>query len=85
MNGLSKKIAMITGGSRGLGRNTAIRLAKNGADIVLTYRSQQKEGEAVVAEIEGLGRKAVLLQLDVAEVKQFDRFRDDLAKALQSN
>ncbi|WP_020476006.1 SDR family NAD(P)-dependent oxidoreductase [Zavarzinella formosa] len=83
MNGLTNKIALVTGGSRGLGRNTALRLARNGADIILTYRSKKQEGEAVVAEIEQLGRKAVLLPLDVADTKQLGQFSEAVAEALQ--
>jgi NAD(P)-dependent dehydrogenase (short-subunit alcohol dehydrogenase family) len=71
---LTNKIVLVTGGSRGLGRNIALTLARNGADVLLTYRQQKAEGEAVAAEVEALGRKAALLQLDVSEVKQFDAF-----------
>ncbi|OWK35105.1 Reductase [Fimbriiglobus ruber] len=60
-------------------------MASNGADIILTYRSQKQEGEAVAAEIEKLGRKAALLQLDVADVSQFGRFADAVAAALQQH
>lgn len=84
MHGLEHKIALVTGGSRGLGRNTALQLARNGADVVLTYRSGKGEGEAVVREIEALGRKAALLQLDVAETSGFARFRDELKGTLEA-
>jgi len=84
MTGLTGKIALVTGSSRGLGRNTALRLAANGADILLTYRSQQADGEAVAAEIARLGRKAALLPLDVAEVPNFPAFRDAVAGVLQA-
>ncbi len=84
MHGFTNKVALITGGSRGLGRNTAITLARNGADLILTYRTQQQEGETVVADIQSLGRKAVLLPLDVGDVSQFTRFHDDVAQSLQS-
>jgi NAD(P)-dependent dehydrogenase (short-subunit alcohol dehydrogenase family) len=83
MHGITNKIALVTGGSRGLGRNSALQLARNGADIMLTYRSNQQEGEAVVAEIEGLGRKAVLLPLDVADTSQFEQFHNAVSGALQ--
>ena len=63
------KIALITGGSRGLGRNTALAMAKQGIDVVLTYQSKQAAAQEVVEEIVALGRKAVALQLDVAQVK----------------
>ena len=83
MNGLTHKIALVTGGSRGLGRNIALQLARNGADVVLTYRQKQAEGEAVVAEIEALGRKAVALPLDVGETKSFAAFTETLDGALE--
>jgi NAD(P)-dependent dehydrogenase (short-subunit alcohol dehydrogenase family) len=55
----TNKIALVTGGSRGLGWNIALQLARKGNDVILTYRQKKEEGEAVVAEIEALGRKAI--------------------------
>lgn len=78
----TNKIALITGGSRGLGRNTALKLAHDGADIILTYRERKAEGEAVLAEIEQLGRKAALLQLDVAKTAGFESFAKAVEGAL---
>jgi len=75
-------IAVITGGSRGLGRNTAIHLAQRGVDVVLTYRSQAAEAAAVVAEIEALGRRAVALPLDVGRSATFDGFAAQLKDTL---
>jgi NAD(P)-dependent dehydrogenase (short-subunit alcohol dehydrogenase family) len=75
-------IAVVTGGSRGLGRNTALKLAENGSDVILTYRSNRGEADAVVATIAGLGRRAVALQLDVGKVAGFDAFVRDLREAL---
>jgi NAD(P)-dependent dehydrogenase (short-subunit alcohol dehydrogenase family) len=84
---MSNPIALVTGGSRGLGRNTVLKLAEHGTDAILTYRSQRAEADAVVAQIEKLGRRAVALQLDVGESKSFDAFaakvRDALAKHWQ--
>lgn len=60
------KIALITGGSRGLGRDMAINLAKKGIDVIITYHSNQEAAEHVVSEIASLGRKAVSFQLDTA-------------------
>ena len=54
----TNKIALITGGSRGLGKNTALKLAKNGNDVIITYRSKKEEAEEVVKEIEAQGLKA---------------------------
>ncbi|MEZ5397842.1 MAG: SDR family oxidoreductase [Bryobacterales bacterium] len=77
------KIALITGGSRGLGRNTALKLAREGCGIVLTYHSRREDADAVVAKIEAIGGKAVALQLDTGDITKFARFRDDFATALQ--
>lgn len=79
------KIALITGGSRGLGKNTALAMAKQGMDVVLTYQSKQAAAQEVVEEIAALGRKAVALQLDVAQVKTFDAFASTLKQALQTH
>jgi NAD(P)-dependent dehydrogenase (short-subunit alcohol dehydrogenase family) len=68
------KIALLTGGSRGLGRDMALKLAQQGLDVILTYRSQQAEAAAVVAAIEALGRRAVALPLEVADTRTFDAF-----------
>lgn len=68
------KIALVTGGSRGLGKNMAISLAKKGVDVVLTYNSNKQEADKVVAEIQSMGRKAATFQLDAGNVKQFDGF-----------
>ena len=84
MKGLDNRIALVTGGSRGLGRNIALALANNGADIILTYRQKKEEGEAVAAEVEQLGRKAALLQLDVADVSQFEKFLGAIRQVLES-
>lgn len=78
------KIALVTGSSRGLGRNIALRLARSGADIVVTYRSGRAEAEAVVAEIVALGRQAVALRLDVSDSKTFAVFATELKSALSS-
>ena len=76
-------IAIITGGSRGLGQNTAMKLAEQGTDVILTYRSGQKEAAAVVAAIEKLGRKAVALSLDVGKSASFDDFVAQVREALR--
>ncbi|MBY3193646.1 SDR family NAD(P)-dependent oxidoreductase [Rhizobium laguerreae] len=77
------KIAIVTGASRGLGRNTAVSIARHGGDVILTYRSGKAEAEAVVGEIEAMGRKAVALQLDVGNVATFPAFADQVRKALR--
>jgi len=81
----SKKIALITGGSRGLGKSTALNLARRGVDIILTYRSKQAEADAVVSEITQLGGKAVALPLDVSNSKTFAAFADRVRAALRTH
>lgn len=68
------KIALITGGSRGLGKNAALKLAEQGVDVVLTYRSQEADAHAVVQAIEASGARAMALRLDVADSKSFPLF-----------
>jgi NAD(P)-dependent dehydrogenase (short-subunit alcohol dehydrogenase family) len=77
------KIALVTGGSRGLGRNMAISIAKKGIDVVLTYNTNREEAQKVVAEIEAYGQKALALQLNTGEVRTFDTFFSELKKTLQ--
>ncbi|KGD89144.1 MULTISPECIES: SDR family oxidoreductase [Rhizobium/Agrobacterium group] len=77
-------VSIITGGSRGLGRNTAVSIARHGGDVILTYRSGAVDAQAVVAEIEALGRKAVALQLDVTNVASFKAFADNVRNALSA-
>lgn len=67
---IQNKIAIVTGGSRGLGKDMALNLAKKGIDVILTYHSKKEEAEAVVKQIESIGQKAVALQLNVAETKK---------------
>ena len=69
-----KKIALVTGGSRGLGKDMAISLAKRGVDVVLTYRSKKEEAENTVKEIAQLGQKAIALHLDMSEFASIDPF-----------
>jgi NAD(P)-dependent dehydrogenase (short-subunit alcohol dehydrogenase family) len=76
-------ITLITGGSRGLGRSMALKLAEHGIDVVLTYRSNQTEAEAVVDAIQKLGRRAVALPLDVGKASTFKTFADQLRAALK--
>jgi NAD(P)-dependent dehydrogenase (short-subunit alcohol dehydrogenase family) len=78
----TQKIALVTGGSRGLGRNMAMSLANKGNDVIITYNSNKAEADEVVKAIEGIGRKAVALQLNVGEVKTFDAFAVELTTTL---
>jgi NAD(P)-dependent dehydrogenase (short-subunit alcohol dehydrogenase family) len=75
-------IALITGGSRGLGRNMALHIARQGGDVILTYQSREADAQAVVAEIEALGRKAVAFQLDSGKVSSFAGFAQQVRTAL---
>lgn len=77
-------ISLVTGGSRGLGRNTATSIARHGGDVILTYRSGKENAEAAVAEIEALGRKAVALQLDTSDISAFPAFVEALRSALSA-
>ena len=81
----SPPIVLITGGSRGLGRSAALAAARTGIDVVLTYRQQAAEAQAVVAEITALGRRAVALPLDVGDVRSFEGFAAQLTQALQTH
>lgn len=77
------KIAVITGGSRGLGRNMTLHLTRKNIGVVFTYRSNLKEAESLMADVEKFGGKAVALQLDVAESKSFSGFAESLQKVLK--
>ena len=77
------KIALVTGGSRGLGRSSALALARKGVDIVLTFNSQKEKAQAVVAEIKNCGRQAHALQLDLGNVPSHAAFLAQLANVLQ--
>lgn len=76
------KIAIITGGSRGLGRSTVLSLAKRGVDSIFTYHSNQAEAEKVSELVAESGRRAIALQLDTGNVKTFDSFTTSVRQAL---
>ena len=69
---MTHRIALVTGGSRGLGKNAALKLAEKGVDIILTWNSRQEDALDVVREIELKGAKAVALQLDVGDSASFE-------------
>lgn len=75
-------IALVTGASRGLGKSTVLKLAASGSDIILTYLSNAEQAQAVVGQVEALGRRAVALRLDVADTSSFTEFAADVATAL---
>jgi NAD(P)-dependent dehydrogenase (short-subunit alcohol dehydrogenase family) len=85
MKEVPMKIALITGGSRGLGRNMAHHLAAHGVDILFTYKSSKAEADGLVAELAQVGRKAVALPLDTGVVSTFAAFATRVAEALRSN
>ena len=80
----TNKIALVTGGSRGIGKDIAIKLAQKGVDIVLTYLSNQTEAEKTVDAITSLGQKAVAISLNTAETGSFDPFFEEVALALRT-
>lgn len=79
----SNKTALVTGGSRGLGKNMAINLAKKGIDVVLTYHSNRAEAEKTVAEILEFGQKAAAFQLDTGDIQSFDAFFTEVGDHLK--
>jgi NAD(P)-dependent dehydrogenase (short-subunit alcohol dehydrogenase family) len=82
MNTPRTPIALVTGASRGLGKNTALALAARGEDILLTYRDNAREAQQVVAAIEAQGRRATALRLDVADSGSFAAFAAQVREAL---
>lgn len=82
MDTTEKKIALVTGGSRGLGKEMAFSLAKKGIDVIITYHSKKEEAAAVVAAIEAGGQRAAALQLDTSAIKTFDGFFSSLKNML---
>ena len=68
---MTNKIAIVTGGSRGIGRNTVESLARRGVDSIFTYHSHDKDAETVVAEVGAVGAKAVALRLDTGKIASF--------------
>ncbi|MBQ0735828.1 SDR family oxidoreductase [Aquimarina celericrescens] len=83
MKTLENKIALVTGSSRGLGKEMAIRLAQQGADILVTYNSNKAQADETVNEIESLGQKAVAFQLNVGDASTFDSFFSEIKNILQ--
>ena len=77
------QIALITGASRGLGKNTALSLAKKGVDVIVTYHNSDEEANNVVSAIASIGARAVALQLDTANTKTFDSFVEQVQQSLQ--
>jgi NAD(P)-dependent dehydrogenase (short-subunit alcohol dehydrogenase family) len=78
----TNKIALVTGGSRGLGKDMALNLAKKGIDVIITYNSKKEEALKVVDTIQKLGRKADALQLNAGDIKSFGSFIDNVKTSL---
>src|SRR5688572_12491244 len=85
MTGNSNKVALVTGGSRGLGRDMAIQLARKNFDVIITYNSNKEAANKVVEDIKAVGRKAIALQLDVAKSKSYDAFVSQVNGKLTSD
>ena len=77
------KIALVTGASRGLGKNTALTLARKGVDVIVTYHNSDEEAKSVVSAIADIGARAVALQLDISNTKTFDGFVEQVKQSLQ--
>lgn len=77
------KIALVTGGNRGLGKNSALKIAQKGLDVIITYRSNQEEAEAVVGEIKSMGRNAAAFRLDTKDRKSFNAFIEKITSYLE--
>ena len=81
---MSNKIALVTGGSRGLGKNMALKLAQAGTDVILTYVQNRTQADEAVKQIEALGRRAVALQLDAGKTPTFPAFAAQLQDKLKA-
>lgn len=82
---IQRKIALVTGASRGLGRNTTLQLAQKGIDSIVTYRSGEAEADQVVAKIEAIGGTAVAMKLDTSNTSDFGDFVHDLQAVLKGH
>ena len=82
---MNRKIALITGGSRGLGRDAALKLAARGVDVILTYRSQAAEAQAVVEQVQALGGRAQALALDAGDIGSFPAFVARVGETLHTH
>jgi NAD(P)-dependent dehydrogenase (short-subunit alcohol dehydrogenase family) len=78
------KVALITGGSRGLGRNMALAIARKGLDVVITYNANREAADEVVAQIKSMGRNATAFQLDTSDISKFEAFANTLSAHLLS-
>ncbi len=79
---MKDRVAIITGGSRGLGRNTALNLAGRGINVIFTYRSNQREADSLIREVEAMERKAAGFRLETGDIHAFDGFVADVRRTL---
>jgi NAD(P)-dependent dehydrogenase (short-subunit alcohol dehydrogenase family) len=79
------KVALVTGGSRGLGRNTALHLARKDVRVILTYRRGRASADSTVSEIAQIGGRAVALRLDVGDTGSFAGFAEQIHSILQTH
>lgn len=79
----TEKIAVVTGGSRGLGRDMVLSLAKKGLDVIFTYHANEEKAKEVVAEVRAMGRNAEAYQLDTRDTKRFDAFVSTITEHLK--
>jgi len=82
MNDLKNRVALVTGGSRGIGAGIAVALATAGADVAVNYREQGAAAQSVCAEIDALGRKAIAVQADVSRADEITRMVSELESSL---
>ena len=82
MNDLQNRVALVTGGSRGIGAGIAIALARAGSDVAVNYREQRTAAQAVCAEIASLGRKAIAVQADVSRAQEIARMVSEVEASL---
>ena len=80
---INTPIALITGGSRGLGKSMVRSVAGCGTDVILTYQSRKADAFALVSEVEGMGRRAAALLLDVGDPGAFDAFAKEVREVLR--
>ena len=85
MSNNSGKIVLVTGGSRGLGKESALQLAKSGFDVIITFQSSKESADNVVNEIKTLGRKSSRLQFDLEKTGSFDGFVSSLKEVLEKD
>jgi len=80
---MPNKIALVTGGSRGLGKDMAISIAKKGIDVILTWRNNEEQAKEIIAAIEQLGQKAAALKLDMSDFNSLDDFLQNVSSLLK--